>query len=150
MTGKNILFNDGWQFCLTENFAVKELSDLERQHWYNVELPHDWLVVDTANLYKSGDGWYRKIFTVEKAQFTGKVLLNFDGVYHVGGPAAVADGNDYVPFRKPHGGFVLVKHIGADVSGKAQPAKFGAGELGGNGGVAGGDKVQTVSLLNAA
>lgn len=82
MTGKNILFNDGWQFCLTENFAVKELSDLERQHWYNVELPHDWLVGDTANLYKSGDGWYRKIFTVEKEQLAGKVLLNFDGVYH--------------------------------------------------------------------
>lgn len=82
MTGKNILFNDGWQFCLTENFAITELDALERQHWYNVELPHDWLIGDTGNLYGSGDGWYRKIFTVDKEQLSGKVLLNFDGVYH--------------------------------------------------------------------
>lgn len=82
MTGKSILFNGGWQFCLTENGAIGALSELEKQHWYNVELPHDWLIGDTANLYKSGDGWYRKIFTVDEEQLSGNVFINFDGVYH--------------------------------------------------------------------
>ena len=40
MTAQNILFNDGWQFCLCD--IGTELSALPGRHWYDVELPHDW------------------------------------------------------------------------------------------------------------
>lgn len=81
MTATSVLFNDNWQFCLTEIDEIKDISELLTRHWYSVELPHDWLIGDTANLYKSGDGWYRKIFTVTAEELKGRVFLNFDGVY---------------------------------------------------------------------
>lgn len=81
MTSKSILFNDNWQFCLTELDEIKDLSELLSRHWFNVELPHDWLIGDAGNLYKSGDGWYRKIFSVCAEELSGRVFLNFDGVY---------------------------------------------------------------------
>ena len=37
MTAQNILFNDGWQFCLCD--IGTELSALPGRHWYDVELP---------------------------------------------------------------------------------------------------------------
>ncbi len=79
MTAKDILFNDGWQFCLTD--IDTERSALSNEHWYNVELPHDWHIGDTSNLYKTGEGWYKRVLTVTKEQLSGRVLLNFDGVY---------------------------------------------------------------------
>lgn len=81
MKAKTILFNDNWQFCLTDADEVKALSEVSGKKWYNVELPHDWLINDTANLYKSGDGWYRRSFTVTGEELSGKVFLNFDGIY---------------------------------------------------------------------
>lgn len=79
MRSENILFNDGWQFCLTD--IGTELSALSDKKWYNVELPHDWLIGDTANLYKTGEGWYRRALTVDKDALSGRVFINFDGVY---------------------------------------------------------------------
>ncbi len=79
MTATDILFNDGWQFCLTD--IGTELSALPQQKWYNVELPHDWLIGDTANLYKTGEGWYKRILNVTAEELNGHVMLNFDGVY---------------------------------------------------------------------
>ncbi len=80
MTAKNLLFNDGWQFCLTEPEQFKDIKELASARWYDVEIPHDWLINDTQNLYKSGDGWYRKRFSADKKDFE-RVFLNFDGVY---------------------------------------------------------------------
>ena len=79
MTATDILFNDGWQFCLTD--IGTELSALPAERWYNVELPHDWLIGDTANLYKTGEGWYKRKLAVTAEQLDGHVMLNFDGVY---------------------------------------------------------------------
>lgn len=68
------LFNDGWEFAK---------SDLETTDWRGldfspVDLPHDWLIYDTLNLYENSIGWYRRIY-----EHTGshRVFLNFDGVY---------------------------------------------------------------------
>ena len=62
---EKILFNDNWKFLLKDNGS--ELSDvLLENDWHDVEVPHDWLIGDTNNLYKSGDGWYRKEFYVNK------------------------------------------------------------------------------------
>ncbi len=79
MTAVNRLFNDKWQFCLTD--ISTEPTALSTKKWYNVELPHDWLIGDTANLYKTGEGWYKKTLTLSENEISGKVFLNFDGVY---------------------------------------------------------------------
>lgn len=79
MTAQNILFNDGWQFCLCD--IGTELSALPSRHWYDVELPHDWLINDTSKLYETGEGWYRRSLPCSAEQLSGRVLLNFDGVY---------------------------------------------------------------------
>lgn len=58
---EHILFNFGWEFCKkplgTSLFAV-----LEDNSFSPVELPHDWLIFDTQNLYETVEGWYRKRF----------------------------------------------------------------------------------------
>ncbi len=79
MTAKDILFNDGWQFCLSD--IGTELSELPAKEWKSVEIPHDWLIWDTQNLYKTGEGWYKRTLSVTAEQLSGRVLLNFDGVY---------------------------------------------------------------------
>ena len=79
MTAQNILFNDGWQFCLCD--IGTELSALPGRHWYDVELPHDWLINDASKLYETGEGWYRRSIPCSAEQLSGRVLLNFDGVY---------------------------------------------------------------------
>lgn len=69
------LFNDNWEFTLV---TVGEPPS--EDGFKPVDIPHDWLIWDTHNLYKSGDGWYKKKFTAEKT--AGKVYsLRFEGVY---------------------------------------------------------------------
>ena len=79
MTAQNILFNDGWQFCLCD--IGTELSALPGRHWYDVELPHDWLINDTSKLYETGEGWYRRSLPCSAEQLSGRVLLNFCLLY---------------------------------------------------------------------
>ncbi|MBR1833069.1 MAG: DUF4982 domain-containing protein [Ruminiclostridium sp.] len=74
------LFNDNWSFMLKE--VGSELSDaLAEQEWHDVEVPHDWLIGDTHNLYRSNDGWYRKTFTIDELSPDDVYILRFDGVY---------------------------------------------------------------------
>ena len=74
------LFNDNWCFMLKD--VGSELVDALNEHeWHDVEIPHDWLIGDTANLYKSGDGWYKKKFTVDSLTENDIYILRFDGVY---------------------------------------------------------------------
>lgn len=77
---KNLLWNDNWQFCLAENDALT-IDTADGENYTDVEIPHDWLIGDTRNLYKSGDGWYRKSFQVTADMLKGRVFLTFDGVY---------------------------------------------------------------------
>ncbi|MDR1704391.1 MAG: hypothetical protein LBS19_06860, partial [Clostridiales bacterium] len=49
--GISLTFNDGWLFAKDE---PKDFTP--------VRVPHDWLIGDTRNLYKSGVGWYMKTF----------------------------------------------------------------------------------------
>ena len=74
------LFNDNWSFMLKE--VGSELSDaLAETDWHDVEIPHDWLIGDTGNLYKSNDGWYKKSFSVSELSENDSYILRFDGVY---------------------------------------------------------------------
>ncbi|WP_245554832.1 glycoside hydrolase family 2 TIM barrel-domain containing protein [Cohnella laeviribosi] len=70
------LFNDGWEFAK---------SGLEAPDWAGLEfrpvdLPHDWLIYNTLDLYENGIGWYRKRFTLAKRD-ERRIFLCFDGVY---------------------------------------------------------------------
>ncbi len=96
---KEILFNDNWEFVRlgfgTEladfyEFAkgktalprAAETSDETRDGAVlrYVNIPHDWLIYDTRELYMDSTGWYRKRFALKKE--TGRrYLINFDGVY---------------------------------------------------------------------
>ena len=69
------LFCDNWQFS-KQPFGT-EYSDAFI--WSNIDIPHDWLIYDTKNLYETSTGWYRKTFTHTKTD--SHVSLRFEGVY---------------------------------------------------------------------
>lgn len=71
---KKIRFNDGWEFAKSS----LEASGPEGLVFQPVDLPHDWLIYDTLNLYENSIGWYRKRFVAPRAH---QVLLYFEGVY---------------------------------------------------------------------
>lgn len=64
----------GWTFS-----KVKGISHTKPNTFEPVELPHDWLIEDTKDLYQDSVGWYRK-----ELEYDGKtphVAIRFDGVY---------------------------------------------------------------------
>lgn len=69
------LFNDGWQF------VFKPLDEIPAEGDYEaIDIPHDWQIHNTYDLYSTGDGYYRKRFTL--SDIAGKLLsLHFEGVY---------------------------------------------------------------------
>lgn len=79
------LFNRNWSFLKTEYRAeeadearLEEIRNTEG--WTEVELPHDWLIYDTLDLYGDATGWYRKEFSLPLEEDM-VYLINFDGVY---------------------------------------------------------------------
>ncbi|MBH1939967.1 DUF4982 domain-containing protein [Mobilitalea sibirica] len=72
---KKQLFNNGWEFAKSELEAL----DSNALMFEPVDLPHDWLIYNTLDLYESSIGWYRKRFTWKKDE--RNLLLCFDGVY---------------------------------------------------------------------
>ncbi|MDQ1003298.1 beta-galactosidase [Neobacillus niacini] len=72
---KKVLYNDGWEFAKSslENTSNTTLA------FEPVDLPHDWLIYNTLNLYENSIGWYRKKFLWNKE--SDEILLCFDGVY---------------------------------------------------------------------
>jgi beta-galactosidase len=67
---------------------AKTASDVtweERNKWEplltDVDLPHDWLIYDTQNLYEDGCGWYRRSLQYDRYGTDDRILLRFDGVY---------------------------------------------------------------------
>lgn len=69
------LFNEGWLFSKSPSNA-DSYSFLD---FSPVEVPHDWLIFNTQDLYENSIGWYKKSFTWNKNE--ERVLLQFDGVY---------------------------------------------------------------------
>lgn len=72
---KKTLFNDGWEFAKSS----LEVTDCARLTFESVDIPHDWLIYNTLNLYEDSIGWYRKRFICSKED--KQLLLCFDGVY---------------------------------------------------------------------
>lgn len=77
---KKRLFNDGWEF--TKQPIGSELETIRNGEvsFAPVDLPHDWLIYNTSNLYENSVGWYRKNFIIKK-QNKEHTLLRFEGVY---------------------------------------------------------------------
>ena len=70
------LFCNDWEFYkaafgsdYSENFAFKP-----------VDIPHDWLIYNTNDLYETSTGWYRKAFSYQKKEGI-RTFIRFDGVY---------------------------------------------------------------------
>lgn len=72
---KKELFNDGWEFAKS-SLETAGCDDLEFER---VDIPHDFLIYNTLDLYENSIGWYRKKFNYHKDD--KQVLLCFDGVY---------------------------------------------------------------------
>lgn len=78
--GETRLFNDGWRFSKQPvGTTWEEIPDKE-QAFAPVDLPHDWLIYNTADLYENSVGWYRKSFWWNKKE-EERVSIRFDGVY---------------------------------------------------------------------
>lgn len=74
---KKILFCDNWEFS-KQPFGNFKYS--ENFHWEKVDIPHDYLIENTKNLYETSNGWYRKKFDYHKKENT-LISIRFEGVY---------------------------------------------------------------------
>lgn len=94
MEDNRYLFNDNWSFLKTE--LGTELPDIRgrEDQFVPIDLPHDWLIYNTHNLYENSTGWYRRRISVEYAENADilrdgtlhcslgqRAILRFDGVY---------------------------------------------------------------------
>ncbi|MCM1381950.1 MAG: DUF4982 domain-containing protein [Muribaculaceae bacterium] len=70
------LFCGGWEF--SKNPIGTEYSD--SLDWKPVDLPHDWLIYQTENLYETSTGWYRRKLAYSKKEGV-RTALRFGGVY---------------------------------------------------------------------
>ena len=72
---RKILFNDGWN--LPKAVLKKNPNALV---FTSIDIPHDWLIYNTLNLYENSIGWYRKSFLLQKKLiifcFTSKVFMD--------------------------------------------------------------------------
>ena len=77
MIGKRLL-NDGWSFTKMPVGSTREQA--LKADWKRVQLPHDWLIWQTENLYESADAWYSRKLSWQDAK-APCILLRFNGVY---------------------------------------------------------------------
>jgi beta-galactosidase len=105
--------DEGWRFSLGENPGAQE-PGYDDSGWRRVDLPHDWSIearpgvpfhdpntpdgVSVGYLH-GGTGWYRKHFTVQKADAGREFEVVFDGVQQ---DADVWINGSYLGFQ-PHG-----------------------------------------------
>src|SRR5690625_3148027 len=73
---KKTLYNDNWEFAKSDLKVTDHLS----LTFNPVDIPHDWQIYNTLELYKNSIGWYRKKLIYEKKD-ADQILLYFDGVY---------------------------------------------------------------------
>jgi beta-galactosidase len=84
------LFCDAWQFHLGEVQGA-EAPGYDDAAWRTLDLPHDWSIElpfdpempggPSVGYLPGGVGWYRKTFTVPKANRGKVIVIDFDGVY---------------------------------------------------------------------
>lgn len=114
---RKTLFNNGWEFALTDNGS--SLADTGKLSYSPVDIPHDWLIYNTEELYRSGDGWYRKKFDVSDIN-SHEYILYFDGVYmnstvYINGAEVFTQTNGYASFQVNISSYVNVGENTVDV-----------------------------------
>lgn len=74
------LFNDGFCFLKTPVGTTYGQVIEREDEFRQVDIPHDWLIYDSDNLYEDGIGWYKKSFFWMESE--GKrAFLTFEGIY---------------------------------------------------------------------
>ncbi len=83
-------FNDNWQFKLSPS-NTPNVQELEKAPWREVQIPHDWSIElefdesspsgNRGGSLRGGTALYRKYFTLENADKTKNIFIDFDGVY---------------------------------------------------------------------
>ncbi len=83
-------FNYGWKFHLVDDDSASK-SDFDDSDWRKINVPHDWSIeagyqkekgAASTGFAIGGIGWYRKAFTLSKADETKMIRITFDGVYN--------------------------------------------------------------------
>lgn len=74
---KETLWNNDWLFTETEPDAFDGIT-IFPENFSHVDIPHDFLIHDSKNLYRDCDGWYKKLYSFEKSDNT---FLRFEGIY---------------------------------------------------------------------
>lgn len=70
------LFCDGWEF--SKNPIDTEYK--KAANWKPVDIPHDWLIYQTKDLYETSTGWYRRKLEYKRRPGV-RTALRFEGVY---------------------------------------------------------------------
>lgn len=88
--GRRIDFTTGWTFNLGDDESASA-PDYDDSGWRRLNLPHDWAIEGDfskdnpsgtgGGALPGGIGWYRKVFTVDKADLGKRLYIDFDGVY---------------------------------------------------------------------
>lgn len=68
------LFCDGWEFSKNPIDTAYE----DAIGWHSVDVPHDYMIYQTEDLYETSTGWYRRTF---RARTGVRTAVRFDGVY---------------------------------------------------------------------
>ena len=108
-------FVTDWEFT-RDDVSVDAASavDYDATGWQDVRLPHDWAIYgpfdasmddgSTAKLPWKGEGFYRRVFTLDETDAGKRVYFDFDGVMafpkvYVNGELAGEWDYGYTPFR---------------------------------------------------
>jgi beta-galactosidase len=113
VVGREVVnFNRDWRFAKGGQGGA-EAADFNDSTWRTVRLPHDWAISGPFNpnedgyagkLPWRGVGWYRKTFTLDKADQGRRVYFDFDGVMafpqvYINGQRAGGWDYGYMSFR---------------------------------------------------
>ena len=61
-----MLFNQKWTFLkAAPGTELPDIADQKNQ-FQAVDIPHDWLIYQTKDLYENSTGWYRKILDTKE------------------------------------------------------------------------------------
>ncbi|MCM1263106.1 MAG: DUF4982 domain-containing protein [Butyrivibrio sp.] len=77
---EKILWNDGWTFLKTKPGTTFTQAAERFQEFKPVDIPHDWLIYDSLNLYEDSTGWYKKTFKYEPDDEKNAFII-FEGIY---------------------------------------------------------------------
>ncbi|MFT3751457.1 MAG: beta galactosidase jelly roll domain-containing protein [Paludibacter sp.] len=109
-------FNQNWKFTLADSTLNASTIVFDDSKWRSLNLPHDWSIESDfgkdfpatagGGALPGGLGWYRKTFTVGKANKLQprKIFIEFNGVYRnsevwINGTFLGKRPNGYVSFR---------------------------------------------------